>query len=171
MQTVTLSIPNLTTAQANQVLTMVAAMGDTTTKKTKTVDDEGAPLARLATGKKGKKAAKQAPEKTISDEEDEDFGSEELEEEDLEVADDEDTDEESEEDDEESEDEEDEASLKFDEVKKAMNRFGESNPVAMKAILASFNIKNSKELEKHPKKWEPVYRKTMAKLKALKKKK
>lgn len=58
--------------------------------------------------------------------------------------------------------------LSFDEVKAALNKYGVKHPDEAKAILLGFNIKSTKELKNHQKKWEPVYRKVMAKLKKMK---
>jgi hypothetical protein len=109
-----------------------------------------------------KKAAKKGkPSKTVSDDEDEDFGTkgavdeDELEEDDADESDD--------------DAEEDEDALPWETVKEAINKYGNKSPDAMKAILLSFNFKSTKELQQHKVKWEPVYRKVMAKLKATKK--
>lgn len=126
--------------------------------------------------------SKKAPVKTVSPDEDEDLGKEAVDED--EVEDDEDEDEadesedededESEDEDSDSDDEEEEdekqAGPSFDEVKKVINRYGKTHPDQMKNILLGFNLKSTKELEKHPKKWEPVLRKTLGALKKLKKK-
>jgi hypothetical protein len=98
------------------------------------------------------------PPKTVSHEEDEEFGTEgALDEEDLEVSSD----------DTESEDTEDE-SVSWEDVTEALNTYGGKHPDEAKAILLGFNIKSTKELKAHKNKWEPVYRKVMAKLKKAK---
>jgi ATP-binding cassette subfamily F protein 2 len=156
-------------------------------------------VASLKGDKKRKK-----PSKTVSDDEDEDFGTKALKEEDLEeeaeddeedegtrkpkslrgkksnarTSDDEDADEadESEEDDEsdesDSEDDE-ESSVTFQEVRAALNKYGEKHPDQAQAILLTFGIKSPKELSavKNEKHWEGIYRKVMAKIKAGKKRK
>lgn len=108
-----------------------------------------------------KKAAKKSkPAKTVSEDEEEEFGTkgavdeDELEDEDAEESDD---------------DAEDEDALPWETVKEAINKYGNKKPDEMKAILLSFNFKSTKELQQHKVKWEPVYRKVMAKLKATKK--
>lgn len=109
------------------------------------------------------------PAKTVSDEEDEDFGKKAMTEEDLEEEESND-DGDSDTDDSDSDgDDDSEGGLTFDEVREAVNKYGAKNPEGMKLILNSFNLKSSKELQKHKGKWEAVYRKTMAKLKAIKK--
>jgi hypothetical protein len=143
-------------------------------------------------GKKGKKK----PLKTVDADEDEDFGSSELSEDDLDdeeedeapakktkskkstkdtdadESEDEDEDTDSDESEDES-DEDDEPSVSFQDVRAALNKYGEKHPDQARAILSTFNIKSPKELAaKHNEKyWEPVYRKVMAKIKAAKKKK
>lgn len=138
---VTVTIANPT---AGQMLALNDILGATVTP------------SAVATAKAGKKTK---PAKTVSDEEEESFGTEAVEEEELE--------EEETEESEESEEEED--ALSFDQVKEAINTYGNKKPEDMKAILLGFNMKSTKELEKHKTKWEPVYRKVMAKLKASKK--
>lgn len=98
---------------------------------------------------------KSKPLPTVDEEESEDFGTKEMTEEELDET-------------EHSEEEEEEDGLTFDQVKAAINKYGEKNPDGMKAILLTFNVKTTKELSQHEKKWEPVYNKVMAKLKALK---
>lgn len=111
------------------------------------------------------------PAKTVSPDEDEDFGKEELEEEDL--ADEEETEEadeeESDEAEEEADEEEDAPKVSFDQVKAAINKYGATHPKQMKAIYASFKIKDTKELKSAKTKWAPVYVSVLAKLKELKK--
>jgi TATA-binding protein-associated factor Taf7 len=149
-------------------------------------------------GKKGKKK----PLKTVDADEDEDFGSEPLDEDDLDEEEDEETessgksrtlragkrkskkvdaDETEEDNDEDSEEEsegddeadETEPSVSFQEVRAALNKYGEKHPDQARAILSTFNIKSPKELaaKQNEKYWEPVYRKVMAKIKAAKKRK
>lgn len=122
---------------------------------------------------------KKAPAKTVSPDEDEDLGKDEIDEDDVADEEEDEADESEDEDEDESEDEEDsdeeeedekEAGPSFDDVKKAMNRYGKTHPDQMKNILLGFNLKSTKELEKHPKKWEPVLRKTLGALKKIKKK-
>lgn len=128
-----------------------------TTEDTTDTDDEETDDVDMTTLKKtaGKKTKTTKPAKTVSDDEDEDFGTEEMGSADL----DEET-----ETDEDAEDE-DEATLTFDEVKAAVNKYGNKNADQMRAILHGFNLKSTKELERNKKYWEPVYRKVMAKMK------
>jgi hypothetical protein len=142
---------------------------------------------QLAVILKAMKASKMgAPENTVSEEEDENFGkkpltkkqlkakaaqeeeAEEESEEESEEAEEESDAEEEEESEEEAEDEE-EASLSFEEVKATIGRLGAKHPTKAEAILKSFNLANLKELKAAPKKWEPVYKKVKARLAALKK--
>lgn len=115
------------------------------------------------------------PSKTVSPDEEEDFGKKPLKKKDLKSDDEDEEEEEDEEnesesdDEEEDEDEEEDDSLSFDEVSAAINKYGTKDAKGMKEIYSGFNLKNTKELKANPKKWEPVYRKVMAKLKALKK--
>lgn len=109
------------------------------------------------------------PAKTVSFDEAENFGTKELSEEELgEIEETEETEEGVEEEETEEEAEEEET-LSFDTVKEAINKFGNKKPDAMKNILTSFGVKNTKDLEKKKAKWQPVYAKVMAKLKAEKK--
>ena|SRR5271166_4070175 len=111
---------------------------------------------------------KKAPEKTVSDDEDEEFGIQgAVDEEDLEDSSDEsdDTDTESEDED----DEEEQAACSWEDVTDVLNTYGSKHPDEAKAILLGFNIKSTKELKAHKNKWEPVYRKVKSKLKGLKK--
>jgi hypothetical protein len=111
------------------------------------------------------------PAKTVSDDEEEDFGKKPLSKKDL-SADDEEEESEEEETEESSDDEEEESDeLTFGDITDAINEYGEKHVDEMKAILLSHNIKSTKELKLHPKKWEPVYRKVMTKLAGLKSKK
>jgi len=131
-----------------------------------------------------KRTRKSAPEKTVSDDEDEDTGTgketlkslkkslktlkDEAEDESEESDDDAEEDEESDE----GEDEDDVDTgdtITFAEVKAAIDRYGDRKPKDMAAVLAGFNVKSTRELKETPKKWEPVYRKVMAKIKLLKK--
>lgn len=115
------------------------------------------------------------PAKTVSPDEDEDFGKKPLKKKDLKSDDEDESEEEDldEEDEDESDDgdpeEEEDDSLSFDEVSDVINKYGGKDAKGMKEIYSGFNLKNTKELKANPKKWEPVYRKVMAKLKALKK--
>jgi hypothetical protein len=85
----------------------------------------------------------------------------------------EETDDEEDEEGSEGDDEADEPSVSFQDVRAALNKYGEKHPDQARAILSTFNIKSPKELSaKHNEKyWEPVYRKVMAKIKAAKKRK
>lgn len=120
--------------------------------------------AKVTKGKAGK------PKASVSPDEEEDFGTKAVDEEELEEESEDSDDAEEDEDAEESDEEEDDA-LTFDEVKAALNKYGNKNPDGAKAILLGFNIKTTAELQKHKTKWEPVYRKLMARIKAAKKKK
>ena len=152
---ITVTIPNPTTAQMNTIAGLLASMGEAA---------ETAPK---------KRASRAKPAKTVSDEEDEDFGKKAMTSKDVEDEDNADDEEESETESEEEDDEdgeEEEPGVTFDEVKAAMNKYGEKFPDQMRAILLAHNLKSPKELKNHPKYWEPVYRKTMAKIKTMKKK-
>lgn len=126
-------------------------------------------LTKLLSGETPSKK-KTTPQKTVSDDEDEDFGTKPLKaknlEEDYES-------EESDEDSEEDETEDEESSITFKDVRAAVNKYGEKHPDQMRAILLGFNMKSPKELSaKHNERhWEPLYRKVMAKIKAAKKNK
>lgn len=160
VNSITVTIPNPTPEQIQAIASILGTKvvgGYLTTDTGKTGE---ATLAGLATSAK-KGASKKAPAKTVSEDEDEDFGKEELDEEDLA---DEDSDE-----DEESDDEEDEIS--FEDVRVAVNQFGGKNPEGATAILTSFGFKSVKELKGHKNKWEPIYRKVMAQIKKTKKSK
>ncbi len=87
-----------------------------------------------------KKAAK--PAKTVSPDEDEEFGTSPLKEEDLEEED----------------------TLTFDKVLDVVNEYGSSYPKEMKAILAGFGLKSTKELKTAKNKWAAVFKKVSAKL-------
>lgn len=141
--TQSLTLHNLTGMQVQNILNVLTETGSL-----------DIPVSKKA-GKKSK------PENTVSDEEDEDFGKKILSKKDLEEDSKDDADDS--EDEEESEDDED--ALTFEEVKAALNKYGNKKPEEAKAILLGFNIKSTKELEKHKNKWEPVYRKIQAKLK------
>lgn len=147
------------------------------------------------------KEGKKKPSKTVSDDEDEDFGTKSLREEDLEeeaeddeedegvgksrtvrgkkaksrASDQEDAADEPEEDneDDEGDSEDDEPSVTFQEVRAALNKYGEKHPDQAQAILLSFGIKSPKELSavKNEEHWEGIYRKVMAKIKSSKKRK
>jgi len=112
---------------------------------------------------------KSKPEPTVSEDEDDNFGKKKLSKKDL----DEDADEENQEDDEEleaaetdSEEDAEEDGLDWDTVKATVNAYGNKKPKAMQALLASFGFKGTAELKASKKKWEPVYRKIKAVMKA-----
>lgn len=110
------------------------------------------------------------PAKTVSEEESESFGTKTLTARDLEEINEEiNADIEAEELDESEEEEE--SGVTFDQVKAVINKYGEKKPDEMRAILAGFNVKSTKQLADLPAKWEPVYNKVQAKLTAQKKKK
>lgn len=140
VNSISVTIPNPTSAQVLALAEIMAATEETATPKRK-------------------RAAKPADTDTADDEEEVETAADTDEEES-------DEEEESEEDDEEESDDE---QLTFDDVTKALNKYGNKNPKGAKALLLSFGIKSTKELEKSEKKWEPVYRKLMAKIKAAKK--
>ncbi len=167
VNTASLVIPiaNLTGEQIETLIEMMRA-------KPKTSD-----MSDLVAGaKKGASKKKAAPVKTVSPDEDEDYGtSGDLTDEELEVEEEDEKPvkrkaaskkvvEEDEEEEEESDD--DAPSIEFDEVRAAINKLGNRDASAMKTILASFNLKTAKEVERHPKKYEAIYRKVMTKLKA-----
>lgn len=174
---VTVTIPNPTSAQMIAIAELLEAAEQNETAQT------------AVTTKKTKRSK---PLKTVSDDEDETFGTKAMSEDDLEdidtdedeapakktkskkavATDDDETDEDAETDTDSDEDDE-EPSVTFQEVKAAINKYGEKHPDQMRAILLAFNIKGPKELAaRHNEKyWEPVYRKVMAKLKAAKKSK
>lgn len=117
------------------------------------------------------------PAKTVSEDEDEEFGTKPLGKKDLKNDEDEDEEteaSESDEDEDESndgneEEDDEEEGLSFDTVKAAINKYGEKKPDDMKAILASFGFKGTKQLsEAKPSKWQAVYDKVQAKLKKKK---
>jgi len=149
---VTVTIPNPTAAQMIAIAELLEAGA-----QNETAAEEASKPAK----KRGR------PAKTVSDDEDEDFGKKELSEEDLDEDEGEESDEESDED---AEDDE-EPSVTFAEVRGAINKYGEKHPDQMRAILLGFGLKGPKELSatKNQKHWEPIYRKVMAKLKASKK--
>lgn len=118
---------------------------------------------------------KSKPPKTVSDDEDEDFGKKPLKAKDLE--DDEDdvdtaTDEDSDDEEDADEDADDNPQVTFKELRAAVNKYGEKKPDQMRAILLGFNMKSPKELSAKgaERYWDAVYAKVNAKLKALKKK-
>lgn len=119
-------------------------------------DEETSPID-ISKLKKGK------PAKTVSEEEDEGFATQPLKKADLE--------EEEEFEEEEEEEEESDGGVSFDEVKEALNKYGSKKPLAATALLKSFGVNNSKELSfpKNKNKLEPVYKKLMGVLKAMKK--
>lgn len=114
-------------------------------------------ITKLLQSTKGKT---DAPQDTVSEEEEETFGKKPLSKKDLKNSS-----EEEEQEEEENEDDEDDEGLDFDTLKAAINKYGEKKPEQMRTILHSFNLKNTKELQQHSQKWEPVYRAVMAKLK------
>lgn len=149
VNSITLTIPNLTPSQVNAITEILAGK-------------VAAPLADITKAKRG--VSKKAPLKTVSPDEDPDFGAEALEEDDIEVeAADVDEDEEA------DEDEDEDDGITFDQVRAVINKYGDKKPDAMKAILTGFNLKGTKELERTKSKWQPVYDKVSAKLKLLKK--
>jgi hypothetical protein len=87
-----------------------------------------------------------APTPTVSDDEDEDFGKAAMSKDDI----------------------EEENTVDWDDLKMAINTYGEVKPEAMKAILLSFNVKNTKELQTVPNKWGAVYAKVLSKIKSSK---
>lgn len=118
-------------------------------------------LLAVDTEETAAKAKRAKPTNTVSEEEDEDFGTSAMDEDDL-----------TETEEDAVEEEEEPAGVTFAELKAAINKYGEKHPDQMRAILAGFNIKSPKELAstKNEKYWQPVYEKVMAKLKAVKKK-
>lgn len=145
--------PTQKAVTASDIAKVLRAQADALMSGSTQSDEAEAPTKKT----RGKKAK---PEATVSEEEEEEFGTKgALDEEELEE----------EEESEEEESEEEESGLDWDELKAAINKYGEKKPEDMKAILLGFNMKSTKELEKHKNKWEPVYRKVMVKLKAMKK--
>lgn len=146
---ITFTVANPTAQQ----ISAIASILDGTVFNAATKAPVIASLAPLATqGKKGGKA----PTKTVSEDEDETYGTSAIEESEFdEVID---------------EDEEDaEPTVSFDEVKAAINKYGQKNPKNMQLILAGFNIKSTKELKAAPSKWEVVLMKINKAIKASKK--
>ena len=120
------------------------------------------------------KEKKGRPAKTVSDDEDEDFGKKKMSKKDLEEEDDDveaAADDEGEEDNGNDDDTKDEPGVTFQELRAAINKYGEKKPADMRAILLSFNLKSPKELSSKgaEKYYDVIYRKVMSKLKALKK--
>lgn len=138
---ITVTLHNPSPEHRRALLALLDARLETTTEETITPKKRGRPA------------------KTVSDDEEESFGTKEIEKEELE----------DDEDGEEEESEEEESALDWDDVKAAVNKYGAKSEEGMRSILLGFNIKTTKELQKHPKKWEAVYRKVNSKLKALKK--
>jgi hypothetical protein len=148
--------------------------GDLTAIHAKALLD--AHVAQDATGKRGRKT----PEATTTEDKDEidvstlngkkrkpraKFSSgPESEEAEEEQSEEEETEEEEESEEEESEEEEEETdeNVSFNDVKAAIDKYGEKKPKAMKTLLASFNLKSTIELKKAKKKWAPVLRKINA---------
>lgn len=155
VNSITVTIPNPTP----KVIAAIAAILNETTDTTVGMTSDTASLAGITKARRGSTKTTN-PAKTVSPDEDEDFATEALDEEDLDVTDDEDTDDETDEDE----------GLDFATVKAAINKYGEKKPNDMKTILSGFNLKSTKELQAKKTKWEPVYRKVMVKLKALKNK-
>lgn len=143
---ISITIPNPTAGQLAAIADIMNAVEQNT-------------VASEAAAKPKKTRSK--PEKTVSEDEEEDFGKKEIEAEDL----DDDGEDEEEEINSDGEEEDEAPPLSFDDVKAAINKYGEKKPDDMLAILHGFNIKSTKELQKHKSKWEPVYRKVMVKLK------
>ncbi len=133
--TFSVTIPNLTALQIAAIESLLNET--TTTRKSHT-----------------KKAAPQA---TVSEEEDEDFGSEETEGEEIEDEDD-------------NEDEDETPAVTFDQVKAAINKYGATHANEMRAILKAHKAGSTKELSTKPKQWESVLNKVNVALKKLKKK-
>jgi hypothetical protein len=102
--------------------------------------------------KRGRPAKNTQPAETVSSDESEDFGTTDMTESDFETTttEDETTEEET---------------PSFDTVKAAINKYGNAHPDKMKAILLSFGVKSTKELEASPSKWQSVLTKVQAKLK------
>lgn len=155
---ITITIPNPTSVQMEAI---AAIMGAAPVGGVRVGSASDSPLAGISRAKRGA-SKRAAPLKTVSPDEDEDYGTEAIDEDELDVASDEDLDVEADEDEEESR-------VTFDMVKAAINKYGDKKPDAMKAILTGFNLKGTKELERTKSKWQPVYDKVMAKLQALKK--
>lgn len=143
METVTLTLPNLTHAQAAQVL---ALLGDNEPSATETFT-------------KTRRSKRPQPEPTVTDEDEEE----------IEAASDEEEEEETDTDEESDESDDEDSVLSFSTLKDAINKYGAKQPEKMKALLLSFNLKSTKELQTTPKKWEAVYRKVQAALKVSKK--
>lgn len=138
---ITITIPNPTAGQMLALNDIMSATHETTPKKRGTKNT--------------------APQKTVSEEEEESFGAKALDEEDLDDRDQTDTD---------SDDEDEgESSVTFDQVKAAIDKYGEKKPNDMTAILKACGVSSTKELKANKNRWEHVYRKTLAKLKLLKK--
>lgn len=145
------------------------------------------------------KRGRAKPAKTVSDDEDDDFGTKSLSEEDLEddeaetddnedesekvsaksgkktaqATDDNDETEEEEDAEDSEENDEEESGVTFAEVRAACNKYGEKHPDEMRAILKSFKIESPKALSKssNEKHWAPIYKKVMIRLKAMRKNK
>jgi hypothetical protein len=114
---------------------------------TKILDGSGEQKTTPAetTTKTRKTKTRTTPENTVSEDEEESFAEKELDEDEL-------------------DDDDLETTVSFATLKRAINTYGEKNPDRMKAILLGFNMKTTKELEKHPSKWDAVYTKVMARL-------
>jgi hypothetical protein len=154
--TYNLAINNLTIKQFKDVSKYIMSLspdGILDEKTTKALSEDEKIASPVVKAKRGR-----PPLTTVSDEEDNEFGTKELSEEGLE-------------DDDETTDDSEEETLTFEEVKEALNRYGNKHPSEAKGILLSFNLKSTKELKEVKTKWEPVYRKVMAKLKLEKKSK
>jgi SWI/SNF-related matrix-associated actin-dependent regulator 1 of chromatin subfamily A len=158
VNSISVTIPNPTAAQIQALTSILAgtATATTATTTTTTTIAKGS-LDKLVAGSTKKT---KAPPKTVSTEEDEDFGEDALDEEDLELADNADDEEE----------DEDEPALDFATVKAACMEWRERNETSFKTILTAHNIKSIRELETKPKKWAPVYETISMKLTTARKK-
>lgn len=124
-----------------------------------------------------------APEPTVSPDEDENFGKSALTEEDL--ADEEPTTKkrrgkaakataaksfaDTEDGDETEESEEAESTLEFGEVKRVINAYGNQFPELMRGILQRAGVKSTKLLEEKPELWQEVYDETLERLEKFEK--
>lgn len=143
---ISVTVQNPTTAQWRVLATLLTEGGTERTDGDEHEASEETPV----------RARRGRPAKTVSPDEDEDFGTSEISAKDLR---------EEAEEEEETDEDEDSEELDWATLKAAVNEYGEKNVDGMKAILASFNLKSTKELKNSENKWEPVYRKVMAKLK------
>lgn len=157
-QSITVTIPNPTKTQMTALAAILASTSATT-----------ANLGEIALRAKrgGSSKTSKSPAKTVSPDEDEDYGNEALDEDDVMEAG---SDDPADFDDEDEADEEEEPGVSFADLKASITKYGEKSPKDMKAIYAGFNVKTIQELKTKPAKWEAVYSKVQAKLKALKSK-